>query len=184
MEQINNAGTVLIWSPYENTILKDISEQMDIYGYNNPVLKNWLDEFVRHDKEDSHGYIDQAALANKYYHHPMAKGKYGIKSILPSVLQETKSPAIETWLNELNLYGLNPDGSIKSPYDLLPVIEVDESTTVKDGTGAVRAYQDMMFGRYKNDPVLKAKLKDALLQYCRLDTLAMVIILEYWRSKS
>ena len=184
MEQINNAGTVLIWSPYENTILKDISEQMDIYGYDNPVLKKWLDEFVRHDKEDSHGYIDQAAIANKYYHHPMAKGKYGIKSILPSVLQETKSPAIETWLNELNLYGLNPDGSIKSPYDLLPVIEVDESTTVKDGTGAVRAYQDMMFGRYKNDPFLKAKLKDALLQYCRLDTLAMVIILEYWKSKS
>jgi hypothetical protein len=184
MEQIKDAETVLIWSSYENTILKDIREQMDIYGYDNPALKDWLEEFVRFDKEDSHGYIDLAAIANKYYHHPMAKGKYGIKWILSAVLQENKSPVIVSLLKQLNLYGLNSDGSIKSPYDLLPVIEVDESTTVKDGTGAVRAYQDMMFGRYKNDAVLKDKLKDALLQYCRLDTLAMVIILEYWRSKS
>jgi hypothetical protein len=184
MEHISDAATVLIWSPYENIILKDILEQMDIYGYDNPALKKWLEEFVRFDKEDSHGYIDQAAIANKYYHHPLARGKYGIKWILPAVLQETKSPTIISWLKELNLYGINNDGSIKSPYDLLPVIEVDESTTVKDGTGAVRAYQDMMFGRYKNDPKIKAKLEDALRQYCRLDTMAMVIILEYWRSKS
>jgi hypothetical protein len=184
MEHINHAGTVLIWSPYENTILKDILEQMDVYGYQNPVLKNWLETFVRFDKDDSHGYIDQAAIANKYYHHPMARGKYGIKWILPAVLQESKSPAIVSWLKELNLYGINPDGSIKSPYDLLPTIEVGASAIVKDGTGAVRAYQDMMYGAHRNDPIIKAKWEDALRQYCRLDTLAMVIILEYWNSKN
>lgn len=183
MAHIQNAGTVLIWSSYENTILKDIREQMDIYGYNNPALRDWLDEFCRFYDGDAQGFIDQAKIANKFYHHPIACGRYGIKWLLPAVLKETKSEKIKEWLKALNLYGLEPDGSLQDPYDLLPQLEVEGATVVRDGTGAIRAYQDMMYGVHKNDPAIKAKWGDALRQYCRLDTLAMVIILEYWKSK-
>jgi len=183
MNKIKNVGTVLIWSKYENTILKDIYDQMDVYNYINPELKSWLGEFVKFDDNDSHGFVDQADIASKYYHHPVARGKYGIKFILPAVLQENKSEKIKEWLEQLHLYTLSDSGIPVNPYNLLPTIEVGEKTTVKDGTGAIRAYQDMMYGLHRDDAGIKAKWKDALRQYCRLDTMAMVVIWEHWRSK-
>ncbi|MGI9139646.1 MAG: hypothetical protein ACR2GJ_00855 [Gemmatimonadaceae bacterium] len=39
----------------------------------------------------------------------------------------------------------------------------------------------MMYGVEKNDPVAKAQWRELLLQYCKLDTLSMVLIFEYWR---
>jgi hypothetical protein len=44
----------------------------------------------------------------------------------------------------------------------------------------VRAYQEMMYDVAKDDPALKAKWQQALLDYCRLDTMATVIIWRYW----
>ena len=52
----------------------------------------------------------------------------------------------------------------------------DDDYVVKNVGGAMRAYQDMMYGFAKNDDIKKEKIKDRLLLYCKLDTLAMVII--------
>ncbi|HPF68858.1 MAG TPA: hypothetical protein PLC20_14370, partial [Flavobacteriales bacterium] len=52
---------------------------------------------------------------------------------------------------------------------------------VNEGTAAMRAYQDMLYGLARDDDELKAKLREALRIYCKLDTLAMVIIWEHWR---
>ena len=180
--QLKNGGTVLIWSSYENTILKEIYEQMEVYGYRNVALKGWLERFVRFNKDDVGGYVDLAAIACKYYHHPLCEGRYSIKSILPAVLHEARSPVIEKWLAALSLLKKNADGSLANPYDLLPCIETGVQTTVRDGTGAMRAYQDMLYGIHKDDPERRDQRVQALRQYCRLDTLAMVIIWEYWRS--
>jgi hypothetical protein len=46
----------------------------------------------------------------------------------------------------------------------------------------MRAYQDMLYGFAKNDPKKKESIKNALLAYCKLDTLAMVVIYEHWRG--
>ena len=40
------------------------------------------------------------------------------------------------------------------------------------------AYRDMMYG----DPSQKEKIKRQLLEYCKLDTMAMVIIWEHWKT--
>jgi hypothetical protein len=112
----------------------------------------------------------------------MAMGRYGIKWLLPAVLKEAKSKKIVSWLSQIGLYKKAPDGTPEDPYSLLPVIEVGSDAQVKDGTGAIRAYQDMMYGLHRDNPAVKAKWEDALRQYCRLDTLAMVIILEYWQG--
>ena len=183
MTQIKDAGTVLIWTSYENTILKDIHEQMEIYGHRNPSLKNWLECFVKFDKDDDCGYIDLARLCNHYYHHPMCEGKFSIKYVLPAVLNESRSLKISGWLEQINLLQKNSKNRILNPYDSLPEIIVGTRTKINDGTGAIRAYQDMLYGLHKNDPVIKSQWENALRQYCRLDTLAMVIIWEYWRSR-
>jgi len=48
--------------------------------------------------------------------------------------------------------------------------------------GAMRAYQDMLFGMHKNDPVIRDRMRDSLLRYCGLDTTAMVIIWKHWKK--
>ena len=42
----------------------------------------------------------------------------------------------------------------------------------------MKAYNDMMYGDASN----KEKLKNQLLEYCKLDTMAMVIIWTYWKT--
>jgi hypothetical protein len=51
------------------------------------------------------------------------------------------------------------------------------------GTGAMRAYQEMLYGADKNDSGARADWTALLTQYCRLDTLSMVLILEHWRRQ-
>jgi hypothetical protein len=42
------------------------------------------------------------------------------------------------------------------------------------------AYQDLMYGKHKNDSEIKLKWHELLSQYCCLDTMAMVIIWLHW----
>jgi hypothetical protein len=72
-----------------------------------------------------------------------------------------------------------------NPYDTLaPVIgELEKEEVVKDGTGAMRAYQDLMFGADSENKERQEQLKQLLLQYCELDSMAMVIIWKYWMDK-
>ena len=42
------------------------------------------------------------------------------------------------------------------------------------------AYQKLMYGEL--DDAGRRAYRDALLRYCRLDTLAMVVIWEYWNE--
>ena len=182
MRELRDAGTVLVWSSYENSILKEIYEQMEVYGYRSPQLKRWLEDFVKFDKHDAGGYVDLAAIACKYYHHPLCEGRYSIKYVLPAVLHETRSHNISKWLEEIGLLNKDVDGKINNPYGHLPQLLPGMEAVVRDGTGAMRAYQDMLYGIHKEKPEIRNQWEKALRQYCRLDTLAMVIIWEYWRS--
>lgn len=71
---------------------------------------------------------------------------------------------------------------IVNPYDTLsPIIsELESEDVVFDGTGAMRAYHELMFGTSTNNPDRKEHLKKLLLQYCELDSMAIVIIWRYW----
>jgi hypothetical protein len=115
------------------------------------------------------------------------KGKTSIKKVLPAVLYENTSERISRWLEEFkpdcSLLEWNNDGKIMDPYGQLPTLEVYEEAekTLNDGGGAMSAYQDILFGLRKNDQEALEAYKKGLLNYCKLDTLAMVIIWEHWR---
>jgi hypothetical protein len=55
-----------------------------------------------------------------------------------------------------------------------------EGAGVTDGVGAMRAYQDMLYGRRRGNEAHRARLAEALYRYCGLDTAAMVMIWKYW----
>jgi hypothetical protein len=101
------------------------------------------------------------------------------------VLQAYKSERITQWLKAYGLYKQNDDGSLIDPYKLLPEpspIVDGKILKVAEGASAMRAYQDMLYGINKSNEDIKQEYINALKLYCRLDTLAMVIIWEHWMS--
>jgi hypothetical protein len=185
MNATNDGGEILIWSHHENTVLRDIHSQMETYGYKNDLLKNWIEHVVKFDKKDSTELTDMCRMAELGYFHPYTKAKTSIKVTLPAVLKSYTNPKIkqllETFSPDINLYKTE-NGDVISPYYLLPAVKEIDKYEVKEGTGAMRAYQDMLYGFAKNDEKQKDGIKQALLTYCKLDTLAMVIIYEHWMS--
>jgi hypothetical protein len=51
---------------------------------------------------------------------------------------------------------------------------------IKEGTEAMLAYQEILYGQSRDRPELQAKWAELLKQYCCLDTLAMVVIWTHW----
>jgi hypothetical protein len=186
MKAIGTEGTRLMWATHENTVLRNILRQMDVQGYRNAELREWLEWIVKDKKAGMEGSLtDMNALATEHYYHPSTFGKTSIKFTLPAALQECRSPRVEEWLknfhSDIDLYkkiGTN----MTNPYELLPAIKEIDNYEVREGTAAMCAYEDMLYGIAHADPARKVLLRDALLKYCKLDTLAMVIIWEHWRG--
>ena len=87
MNQIGENGTPFMWSHYENTVLKNIYEAMQTYKFDNPELKNWLENIVRFDEDDWHVCLIWKRLHLHHYFHPLMKGRTSIKVVLPASIK-------------------------------------------------------------------------------------------------
>ena len=202
-------GTIFRYSNHENTILREIHRQLD--ARNEPdkrELQDFIDSITHYDEGKvkfvgDRDMVDLADVVLKYYFHPIMKGSYSIKVVLPAVqnssdfIKEKYSHPIygtsempsanisvpKVWIE----YG--EDGQVRSPYKLLPPIstyldldtdlekfEQQATESIANGGAALAAYAKMQF----SDGTMSEALKKALLTYCELDTLAMVFIWEYF----
>lgn len=186
MNQIGNNGTPLMWATHENTTLRRILNQMDDFGYENEILKNWLLNITKDEGREGR-LKDMNAFTLQNYFHPYMKGRTSIKKTLPAVWNYHSFLHQVTWFKKY--YKLDAEGNISDPYQTLKYIfatgsvedelaEKELEEVVKEGGAAMKAYNDMMYGDEEN----KEKLKNQLLEYCKLDTMAMVIIWSYWNS--
>ena len=176
MECIGTEGTVLMWATHENTILRNVFNQMEKYNIEDDVLKNWLKGIVKFGKDDKTRLLDMNRFTLEHYFHPKMKGKTSIKKVLPAVLYENSSTRISRWLKEFDSkFSLlnEADGRITDPYAQLPPLDIFDQGEkyLKDGGGAMAAYQDILFGLRKNDQEALEAYKKGLLNYCKLDTL-------------
>jgi hypothetical protein len=149
--------------------------------------------------------IDLLEVVKKFYFDPRTNGSNSIKYILPSVLNRSEflkskyskpiygtSHGIQsknfnswTWIQNAS------DGSVADPYSLLPklfddndeqqVILLSQEDELKNGGAALMAYARMQFEIISDYE--RNELKTALLKYCELDTLAMVMIYEAWQHE-
>ncbi|MDG1720919.1 MAG: DUF2779 domain-containing protein, partial [Bacteroidia bacterium] len=186
MDCIGTEGTVLMWATHENTILRNVFNQMEKYNIEDDVLKDWLKGIVKFGKDDKTRLLDMNRFTLEHYFHPKMKGKTSIKKVLPAVLYENSSTRISQWLKEFDSkFSLlnEEDGRITDPYAQLPPLDIFDQAEkyLKDGGGAMAAYQDILFGLRKNDAESLKAYEKGLLNYCKLDTLAMVIIWEHWK---
>ena len=173
---IGDEGTVYIWSHYEITVLKEIRRQMNRYRENDSDLADWLDRLT---EENNPRIVDLCRLAADHYFHPAMAGSVSIKYVLPAVWQT--NPSLRSLPEFAQYVGHGPNGELLNPYDTLPPLTIgDKSGVVSEGTGAIRIYQELIFG--SADPSDRENYRQLLLQYCRLDTAAMVMIWRHWTS--
>jgi len=172
---INGGGTVFVWSHFEKTALKDVRRQLAQYGQTDRDLATWLDNIT-----SDHGpLVDLYELAKEHYFHPRMAGSLSIKYVLPAVWFESETIRNHPWFSQ---YVREKDGQLLEPYDALDPLPFgddaieDEGEAVREGTGAIRTYQEMMYGLHKSDAAFRNTYKQLLLNYCKLDTAAMVMI--------
>jgi hypothetical protein len=116
-------------------------------------------------------------IARRDYYHPGMRGRTSIKVVLDALWKSdgVMREQFSEWT------GMTADAS-HDPYASLPPVEISGvMQDVHEGTGAMRAYQEMMYGSNKHDPAIVDIWSGLLKRYCELDTLSMVLILEHWR---
>lgn len=208
----NDEGTIFRYSPHENTFLNhiyrqlvedqsDISDKEDLCEFiktittsSGSMAENW---------EGDRNMVDLWHLVKRYYYDPATRGSNSIKAVLPAILNSSdflkekyskpiygsedgiKSLNFDkwTWLEE-------KDGKVVDPYKKLPKMFQDVSDKNLDlltdedelanGGAALTAYGRMQFSEMSETE--RNELANALLRYCELDTLAMVMIYEAWRE--
>jgi len=147
--------------------------------------------------------VDLWELVKRYYYDPATRGSNSIKQVLPAILnsstflQDKYSKPIYGASNGIKSINFKDwqwiqinDGNITDPYKLLPKMFTDisdknmeilsEGNELNDGGAALTAYARMQFEEmieYERQEICKA-----LLKYCELDTMAMVMIYEGWKD--
>jgi len=191
MNLIGLNGTPLMWATHENSVLRTIYYQMNQFGYQNSVLKKWLEKTIKDKDLGTEGrFIDMNAFTLAHYFHPEMKGRTSIKKVLPAIWNNNPFLHKIGYLSKYSM--LDMENQVIDPYDTLfnlaneKMHELDDeieiqSEDVKGGTAAMRAYQRIRF-----DPSIsnehREELKHRLLEYCKLDTMAMIIIWIYWNN--
>ncbi len=197
-------GTIFKYSPHENTVLNQIKTQMlddDESKYGD--LIEWIETITSWDDGGVKGsgyrnMVDLLQMVRKYYYHPDMGGSNSIKKVLPAVMtgdavkkKYSKPLDFGSNLKGRVLWELNPEtGKPENPYHLLPGQYGDldlnqdelilEDANIQEGGAAMMAYAKMQFTDMTDEE--RDALRKALLQYCELDTLAMVMIYEHWTS--
>jgi hypothetical protein len=193
---IEDRGTIFRYSHHENTVLRQIYRQLEESA--EPDKKD-LQAFIDHITQTKEGHIgernmvDLLPLMKCHYYNALMKGSNSIKQLLPASIE--CSPRIKAMLgqslSENGIHSLNfssdwiwlPNGS-NAPYKSLPLpfAELDlehlsdyfeEDEELAEGGAAAMAYGKLQYTNL-TEPEREA-LKSALLKYCELDTLAMVI---------
>lgn len=205
-------GTIFRYSPHENTFLNHIYRQLREDESDIPDREELCEfiktittssSSMAEKWEGDRNMVDLWHLVKRYYYDPATRGSNSIKAVLPAILnssdflQEKYGKPI--YGTDIGIKSLNfkdwqwleiKDGKVVDPYKKLPKMFTDvsdknleiltEDDELANGGAALTAYGRMQFSEMNE--VERNELSSALLRYCELDTLAMAMIFEAWKS--
>jgi hypothetical protein len=207
----NDNGTIFRYSNHENTIVNAIYLQLLNSDESDSNELIHFIKSISHSKSDSvekwkgnRDMVDLWEIVKKYYYNPLTKGSNSIKYVLPAILNSCEylqikysKPLKEIGLssqnfNENHMWLSHHDGVYDNPYKKLPKLfedwteeELDEIVSgmeeLADGGAALTAYGKMQYTDISETEL--NELSTALLKYCELDTLAMVMLFEHLREQ-
>jgi len=148
--------------------------------------------------------VDLCAKAERFFFHPSTKGSSSLKRVLPALmrtsafLRETYSVPFYggagvsrnfkdgvAWWQERGGQVLDPYQLLPPVFDDVPLNEVEAleeglSEELREGGAAMAAYARLQFEEMPD--AQRRAIEAALLRYCELDTLAMVMAVQAWRA--
>ncbi len=167
-DAVGEGGTVFMWATHERTTLRDIRRQLAERGEGDPALVAWMEALEGR-------LVDMNDLTLQHFFHPRMRGRTSLKAVTEAVW--SAGDAVRRAFPEYESFGA------RSPYRALPAVEIAGAPmVVREGTGAIRAYQAMLYGAESRDPEARSRLRGLLLRYCKLDTAAMVMVWMHWRG--
>jgi hypothetical protein len=207
-QAVGAGGTIFMWWPHENSTLNAILDELETDA-SPPADAAGLKDFIlsvtsAKGRCGVRAMVDLCTLSRRAYFHPLTQGSSSIKKVLPSVLQSSKflrerysRPLCKAQGESLNfdskLWWVPAEGGgVQSPYDLLPpvfedmaysdlqALELDPSLGLAEGGAATTAYARLQFDDMAWQE--RERVDAALLRYCELDTLAMVMVYQAWKS--
>lgn len=195
-------GPVFHWASHERTVLRMVSERLAARGGHDDLVA-WIDATSRKEDDDPPGrLVDLLRIAEANTFHPLQHGRFSIKKFLPAICSETET------MQDVSCLGFRSgpedreaDGCV-DPYKGLPSLQAvlgevapalaaaihdeddsdDEGEGIRNGTSAMRAYQQLRFKECvqwsdaTKRPMDDFAVRKALLRYCELDTAAMVVV--------
>lgn len=204
----NDNGTIFRYHTHENTVLNKIYEQLDVSDAPDKVeLCAFIREITNNTQTGHTGrrdMVDLYKLVLGGFYHISMKGSNSIKQVLPAIiecstyLQEKYSKPCygteEIFSSNFEVYQwlekdqhdkwINPYYRLPSIFDDIDSDALDEqfgdNSEIKDGGAAMMAYAKMQFTEMSEEE--RNLYRKALLRYCELDTLAMVMIYEGWKE--
>ncbi len=153
-------------------------------------------------------FVDLLQYVIWFYYHPQMGGSNSLKAVLPAILNSSdylkekyskeiyeKDKAVKSLNYDKKTWVILENGVVRDPYhDLGPIFpdisltreslddafgEGDDSE-LRDGGAAMMGYCRLQFSDLSKDQ--RSCIESALLRYCELDTLAMVMLWEAWRN--
>ena len=200
----NDKGSVFKYATHENSILNAIYDQLiDSDEKDKDELMDFI-KSITNKKENNElvwrgdrDMIDMCDLVKKYFYDSYMKGSNSIKVVLPAVIKicEFVNKKYSKPINEINLTSINfsgdhvwiKDGNL-DPYISLPAPDfskvqnpVGNINKLNNGGDALTAYAKIQYQEMSS--LERNIIKQSLLKYCELDTLAMVMIYEFFASE-
>ncbi|HAU0909247.1 TPA: DUF2779 domain-containing protein [Legionella pneumophila] len=207
----NDDGTIFRYSSHENTYLNYIREHLEqmIEPPNDKEdLCSFIFSITKSPSKSKVKWVgprfmvDILELVKRFYYDPLTNGANSIKQVFPAILnrsdflQEKYNQPIYGSINGIQSHNfinqcwiVKENNRIKDPYNLLKPINKDisdedapllfDNDDLKEGGAATIAYAKLQFTNMSNSE--RDELRGALLRYCELDTLAMVMIIEAWQ---
>lgn len=205
-------GTVFRWSNHEQAVLNQIAAQLKADPAppaDSDVLTAFVAGIVsvrEGEAQRDERMVDLCKLAEQRYFHPSTKGSNSLKKVLPALMSSSELlrdfygmpvyggdggvPSLNfaqpmTWWKEV-------DGIVCDPYQLLPPMFPDferedqdalddrKESGLRDGGAAMAAYVRLQSPALADED--RRHIENALLRYCELDTLAMVMAVQAWRN--
>lgn len=207
-----NDGSIFRYHNHENTIVNVIYNQLKVSDEKDRhELMDFIQSISHSTGSNADNWtgdrdmIDLYKTVLKYYYNPAMGGSNSIKAVLPAVLNSSdflKNKYCQS-ISKIGLSSLNfdkdyifleyKDGKAISPYQLLPPIfdgwdkysldaAITEIEGISDGGAALTAYGKLQFEEVSKEET--NAIREGLLRYCELDTLAMVMIYECFREET
>lgn len=173
---IGDEGSILVWSAFEKSVLNAVADDLSALGSGDKELAQWLRGVALKAGTEGSRQIDMLTLCRRSYYHPGMGGSNSIKMVLDAIWKA--HPEVRDRFRAHT--GKDGDPSLGPYAALAPEIIAGAEEEVAEGTGAMRAYFRLAYGVERDDPAAVEKWSRLLLEYCKLDTLAMVLIWEHW----